>query len=131
MLKRLILSLAFTASAALAQTDEFTPPPPAPTKPNVQQVISYSYASGTVTTSAYTQMVASTIIASDRLLVCDTSGKLIKIAIGAIGSELDLFTATPNACIIIPHLLAAGSRLSLKAIDAAASNGFATISLLQ
>ena len=86
-----------------------------------------------MTTSAYVPLVASTPVHVASLLVCDTSGHLIKIAVGAAGYEVDLATAPYNSCMILPigPVLKLGSRISLKAIDATASSGYLTMSFVQ
>lgn len=97
---------------------------------NTTQVNVLSYSSTNVTTSAYVALVASTPISVSKLEVCDTSGKILKIASGQSGSELDLFSVQVSGCIVVPYYLPAGSRLSIKAIDATASSGYNVLSFL-
>lgn len=89
----------------------------------------YSYASGSVTTSAYTILWASTPVSASHLEICDTSGHLLKIAVGATGSEFDIATVVVSGCIVIPIYVLKGTQLNIKAIDATASTGYNTVSL--
>lgn len=98
---------------------------------NTSQVNVFSYATTNVTTSAYVQLVAATPITVSRLQVCDTSGKILKISSGAASSELDLFTVSVSGCVIVPYYIIAGTRLSIKAVDANATTGYNTVSFLQ
>lgn len=95
-------------------------------------VNSFSYSATNVTTSAYVTLVSSTPIPSTQLVVCDNSGHILKIASGASGSEVDVFAAPLNACIDIQlgAAIPAGTRLSIRAIDATASSGYNTVSFL-
>lgn len=98
--------------------------------PNTDRVKAHSYASGNVTTSAYTTLIASTAVAAGSLEVCDTSTKLLKLAVGADGVEVDFMTAGPSNCVVVRSYIAPGSRISIKAIDATASTGYNLLSLL-
>lgn len=95
-------------------------------------VSSLSYSSTNVGTSAYVTLVASTPINTSQLLICDTSGKILKIASGAANSEVDLFTVPVSSCMLFPlaPVLPSGTRLSIKAIDASATSGYNTVSFL-
>lgn len=95
-------------------------------------VSSFSYSSINVTTSAYVTLVSSTSIPNTQIIVCDNSGHILKIASGAPGSEVDLFTVALNACIDIQlgTAIPASSRLSIRAIDATANSGFNTVSFI-
>jgi hypothetical protein len=96
----------------------------------VSHVNSYSYASVNVTTSAYTVLWSSIPVSTSKIEVCDSSGKLLKIATGATGSEVDVFTVFVSGCVIIPIYLTIGTKLSIKAIDANATSGYNLMSLL-
>jgi len=95
-------------------------------------VSSLSYSGTNVTTSAYVTIVASTPINSSTLVICDNSGQIVKIAVGAAASEVDLFTVPLNACFKFPisPYLASGVRLSLKAISGTANSGYDSVSFL-
>jgi hypothetical protein len=84
----------------------------------------YNYASGTVTTSAYTQILASLVIATSNLWIADTSGSAIILATGAAGSESDQLYIPPGGFESYVYLsIANGVRLSIKALDVNASSG--------
>lgn len=93
-------------------------------------VNSYSYAAGSVLTSAYTVLWSSTPVSSGSLQICDTSGHLLKIAKGATGSEIDICTVQVSGCVVVPLYLPSGTQLNIRAIDATASTGYNTIGLL-
>ncbi len=90
----------------------------------------FSYAGTNVTTSAYTTLVAATPYNVSKIQVCDTSTKLLKIAVGAASSEVDAFTVNVSGCVLVPFAIAAGSRLSIEAIDATATVGYNSLSFL-
>lgn len=98
---------------------------------NSTQVNVLAYGTTNVTTSAYVTLVASSPISVSKLEVCDTSTKLLKIAVGAASSETDVFTVFVSGCVIVPIYLQSGTRLSIKAVDANATTGFNTVSFLQ
>lgn len=90
----------------------------------------YSYSGGTVTTSAYTVAWVSVPTSVSQLEICDTSTKIIKIATGATGSEVDIATAPVSGCIMITNLyIPAGTQISIKAIDASATSGYNLLSI--
>ena len=88
------------------------------------------YSSTNVTTGAYVTLVASVPRATSSLQVCDTSTKLLKLAKGSSGNEVDLFTVQISGCVIVTTLLEKGSRLSIKAVNSNATTGFNTVSFL-
>ncbi len=80
----------------------------------------YAYSGGSVTTSAYTQVIASTSAAITRLHVYDNSGSSIIVATGAGGAEVDRIYLPPGGSpfpyeVTIP----ASTRISIKALDIA------------
>jgi len=82
-----------------------------------------------VSTSAYTTLVSSTPSFS-KIQILDTSGKILKLAIGAVGSEVDICSCPLSSSIIVPIYVPAGQRLSIKAIDANATTGYNVVSFL-
>lgn len=94
------------------------------------RVHAHSYASTNVTTSAYVTLIASTTVSAKAVQVCDTSGKVLKIATGAAGSEVDRFTVQVSGCTVVSYYLAPGTRLAIEAIDASATSGYNTVSLI-
>lgn len=90
----------------------------------------HSYASVNVTTGAYVEIVASTPSSFGRLEILDTSTKILKIAIGEAGSEIDICTAPVSGSLIVPYFIPQGSRLSIIAVDASATTGYNILSLI-
>lgn len=88
------------------------------------------YASTNVTTGAYVTLFASTPITTSKLEILDTSGKILKLAVGAAGSEIDLCTVPVSGTVIVPTYIVAGTRISIKAIDASATTGYSVVSLV-
>jgi len=123
IIQSLIVVLAVLAALCVGAANSFA-------AANTSQMAVHAYSTGNVTTSAYTELVASTSISVGKLEVCDTSGKLLKIASGASGSEVDILTTTVSGCVIVPYYLAKGTRLSIEAIDANATSGYNTVSLI-
>lgn len=94
------------------------------------QVNVLSYASTNVTTGAYVQLIASTPIPTARIEILDTSGKILKLAVGAAGSEVDICSVPVSGSIVLPYYIPAGSAISIKAIDASATSGYNVLSLI-
>lgn len=97
---------------------------------NTSQVHVLSYSSTNVSTSAYVELIASLPSSFSKLQILDTSTKILKIATGAAGSEVDICTVAVSGCVVLPYYLTAGTRLSIKAIDANATTGYNVLSLL-
>lgn len=97
-------------------------------------VNTFSYAGTNVTTGAYVTFIASTAIPITEILATDTSGALVKLAVGVAGSEVDLTQMPVSGTVVIPiqsvSLVPVGSRISLKAVSATASTGYAAVTLL-
>lgn len=94
-------------------------------------VLILSYAGTNVTTGAYVTL-ANSPITSGTVIACDNSGHIVKIAFGSIGNEIDQFTVPINSCMQVPLTMnvSSGTRISLKAVDASATTGYNTLSLL-
>lgn len=103
---------------------------PAAALPAASPIAYNSYATTNVTTSSYVTIVASTVAPFSSLFICDSSGHFLKIAIGAAGSEVDLTGVPYNSCfdVQLGKLISAGSRISVKALDATATSGGIMIS---
>lgn len=91
----------------------------------------FSYASTSVTSSSYVTLVVATPITISKLMVTDSSGQLMKIAVGPVGHEVDLFSCPVSGSIVIPIYLTSGQRLSVKAINTTASSGYNVVSFLE
>lgn len=98
------------------------------------QLLSINTSTTNVTTSAYVTLVAATTIPTASLLCTDTTGRILKLAVGAAGQEVDLFQLPVSGSIEIPlgslSMIPVGARLSLKAINANATAGFSCATLL-
>jgi hypothetical protein len=70
---------------------------------------------------------------ASKLQITDTTGKIIKLAIGVAGSQMDICTVYPNGSILINQYLAPGAAIWLQAIDSSnnASTGYVAVSLIQ
>lgn len=87
-------------------------------------IATYDYTGGTVTTAAYTQVIASTTNAINRLYVFDSSGSAIIIASGAAASEVNRLYIPPGGQPSVYELnIPASTRISIKALDTNASTG--------
>lgn len=98
---------------------------------NTTQVNVLSYSSTNVTTSDYVTLFASTPISVSKIQILDSSTKILKVAIGASGDEIDICTCPVSGTVIIPVFIPQGTRISIKAIDASATTGYNVVSLLQ
>lgn len=97
---------------------------------NTDQVSVHAYSGGNVSTLAYTELIASTAVSCGRIAITDTSTKILKLAIGDAGSEIDICQCPVSGMIVVPMYIPQGSRLSIKAIDANATTGYNVVSLL-
>ena len=87
------------------------------------------YSSTPVTTSAYTQLVASTSAAVTHLSIFDSSGQGMILATGAAASEVVQLYIQPGGGeydLAIPS----GTRIAIKALTATASNGYQLLNML-
>lgn len=80
--------------------------------------VSYATVSGTITTSAYTELVSGTPQAASSIMVANTGSSFLIIAQGASGAETNTgFVIPPSGGpILIPMVIVKGARLSLKAL---------------
>lgn len=90
-----------------------------------------SYSSTNVTTSAYTQLVASTSNAVNSVEVFDSSGQSLYFAVGASGSEVNQFVIFPGGNGKVSLSIPVSSRVSVKAISATANAGSLLINFYQ
>lgn len=87
------------------------------------------YTSTSITTSAFTQLVASTNAQINLLDIFDSSGKSMILAVGASGSEVVEAYIAPGG-EQIPIFIPAGSRISYKALSVNATTGYLTMNFL-
>jgi hypothetical protein len=85
------------------------------------------HTSVSITTSAYTQLVASTTTATTSVEIFDSSGECLILAVGAAASEVDQIYIFPGGNSIVPLLIPASSRVSVKAKTAATAAGYLAI----
>ena len=81
------------------------------------------YTSTSVSTSAYTQLIASTSGAINAIEIFDSSGQYLVLATGGAGAEVDQLYIFPGGNGRIPFTIAASTRVSIKAVSATASVG--------
>lgn len=81
------------------------------------------YASTPVTSGAYVQLIASTTSAANALEIFDSSGQALYFATGAAASEVNQFIIYPGGNGRIPFTIAAGTRISIKAVNTSATSG--------
>lgn len=94
---------------------------------NTSQVIVTAF--GSITTASYTAL-GPTPIDCRMLELTDTTSKIVKIATGAAGSEVDICTCAVSGTVKVPYYLPKGTLLSIKAVDANASAGNNVVSLI-
>ena len=81
------------------------------------------YSTTNVTTAAYTQVVASLASAVTIIDIFDSSGQVLAIATGAAGAESQKAYIYPGGNGQIPLAIAAGTRVSIRAISSNAVSG--------
>jgi hypothetical protein len=90
-----------------------------------------NYSTNNVTTTAYTQLVASTSQAATAMEVFDSSGQTLFFAFGGAGSEVNKVLDYPGGNGFIPLAIPAGTRLSITAVSGAATSGELDLNLYQ
>jgi len=83
----------------------------------------YDYSGGSVTTGSWVQLIASTTSAISEIEIFDSSGQTLELGVGGSGSEVRKLLITPGGNGRIPCVIAAGSRISIRAVSATASVG--------
>lgn len=83
----------------------------------------YDYSGGSVTTGAWTQVLASTAAATNYICITDQSGQIMELGTGAAASETRVFLIARGFSGCIPLRIAASTRLSVRAVSATASTG--------
>ena len=86
------------------------------------------YSLSPVTTGAWVQVDASTAGAINLLCLTDQSGQVMELGSGAAASETIIFLIAPGFSGCIPLRIAAGVRLSVRAVSDTASSGYLIIS---
>lgn len=88
------------------------------------------YTSTSVTTAAFTQLVASTTSATSEIEIFDSSGQTMALAFGAAASEVVQINIFPGGQGRVVLSIPAGTRVSIKALSATASVGEIDINFL-
>lgn len=81
------------------------------------------YTSTSVTTAAYTQLLASTSAAINEVEIFDSSGQTLVLATGTAGAEADQVYIFPGGNGRIPLAIATSTRVAIKAVSATANSG--------
>lgn len=97
-------------------------------KTSVEQAI-HDYAASPVLSSAYVQLIAATSGPATELEVFDSSGRTLKLAFGAPGSEVDQFLIFPGGNGQLPLTVPSGTRISIEAVSISASAGEIDVNL--
>lgn len=123
MVKILAFVFLFLPSLVLAQVVPQSTP---------SEVIRNVYSSTNVTTAAWVQLDASLDNETTAVEIFDSSGSVLKLAIGASGQEVELpFYILPGGNGRVSLLLPKGKRLSIRAVDTSATSGQLVINLLR
>lgn len=87
---------------------------------------------GTLGTSAYIQLSASTPFPTRRIVFANNTTSTVVIGIGAAGAEVSFAAIGPSTTQQFDwgNTVPIASRLALKAVDAAATSGYITVSLI-
>lgn len=100
---------------------------------NHANVISVDASGTNITNAAYVQLSASTPIYTAKIVIVNNTSSIIRVAVGAAGSEVDLVAVNASSQMTVDlglNVVAKGSRVSLIALGATASTGFVAVSLI-
>jgi hypothetical protein len=81
-----------------------------------------NYGAASVTTGAWTQLVASVSANVEEIQIFDSSGQTLEIGIGAAASEARLFLVPPGGTTVQAKILS-GARVSIRAVSGLANSG--------
>jgi hypothetical protein len=82
-----------------------------------------------ITMLAYTELITATAADITSIQLLDTTGSWFVFATGLAAAEVDLFNVGPGSDQKVPVVIPAGTRLSIKALDADATAGAFAINL--
>lgn len=89
------------------------------------------FSSVTLSLSTWTQLVASTSAIINNLTIFMSSGVTLELATGAAASETRVLLVPPGGFdAVVPLFIAAGTRISVRAVDAVPTTGFLTINYI-
>lgn len=96
-------------------------------------ILSINTGSTNITTSTWVQLSASTPITVSTIVIANGTTSIMKVAFGASGSEVAYVSVGGSSTLQIKlgKLYPAATRISLETVDATASSGWVTVSLLQ
>jgi hypothetical protein len=97
---------------------------------NANAVYARDYSINGINSSGWSEIVTSLANAVSRLHIFDSSGFPVMLAVGAIGSEQEVFRISPGGDGLVDLLIAAGSRLSIKATSGTIYDGNLQINFL-
>jgi hypothetical protein len=83
----------------------------------------HNYAVQGATTLAWLQVIASTSAAITDWDVWDSSGSVLQLGAGTAGNEVAFTYIPPGGSSIFRHAIAAGTRISIKAVDVDTAGG--------
>lgn len=81
------------------------------------------YSSTSVTTGAWVQLIASTASTINSFDIFDSSGQTLELGTGAAASETRLVLVFPGGNGRVPVSIAAGTRISIRAVSGTANSG--------
>lgn len=87
----------------------------------------FARVTSSITTSAYTQLVAATALPIYRLEIYNSTGETLVLAAGAESSETDFMYVMPGGNGMVDMFIPDGTRVSVKAVSANTSGGELTI----
>lgn len=80
-----------------------------------------------VTTGAWVELTASTPSLCSQIEIFDSSGQLLRLAVGAAAAEADILYDFPGGNGRLPCVIAPGSRIAIRAVTGTANVGFIAI----
>ena len=87
----------------------------------------HSYGSGTVSTAAWTQVVASVAADVNKMEIFDSSTQIMILGIGAAGFEVPYIYIPVNGNGKVDVSIPVGTRISIKALTADATTGYSVM----
>jgi len=101
-----------------------------PVQQDVKESVDYDHAVP-VTTGAWTELIAATGAITKQLEIFDSSGQLLELGTGAAAAEVRKLLITPGGNDdILGVSIPAGTRISVRAVDADTAAGFLAINFI-
>ncbi len=100
---------------------------------NTANVLSLNTATTNITTGAYVTLgTVPATLQPAKIVIVNQTTSLIKIAIGAAGSEVDFVSVLPSfmETLLPERALTGNARISAEAVDATASSKYISVSLI-